>query len=333
MMTLLTGTPGAGKSLYATKLILELIAENERVEKTPIEKRKDSDIVRPIFTDIAGFDHERFGTQVSPEDWTTAPVGSVIFYDECQKKFGPDTKGGRSGRDDIRAMEEHRHKGVDLFFITQRETLLHAHVRALIGRHYHLQRINGAKAVNVFKAEEGVIKTTSPASLKRCDSSTWVYDKKLFDCYKSSELHTHKFTMPKWLRNGLFIIAACLLLLVFAFKYAMGFFTGDAVVAAIQGGDSEQIQKSNISKTDTIDNTIIQESLEPDFQGCVATTNYCRCYLANGAVADISRNECVLEIVKPYKIEERGAGRSERQLFSRSSERENENDLGVATHD
>lgn len=329
MMTLITGTPGAGKSLYATKLILELIAENERVEKTPIEKRKDSDIVRPIFTDISGFDHERFGTQVSPEDWTTAPVGSVIFYDECQKKFGPDNKGGRSGRDDIRAMEEHRHKGVDLFFITQRETLLHAHVRALIGRHYHLQRINGAKAVNIFQADEGVIKTTSPASLKRCDSSTWVYEKRLFECYKSSELHTHKYTMPKWLRNSLLIIAACLILLVIAFRYALGFFTGETIVEAIEGGDVE-IHDSIVTKTDTIDNSIIVKPLEPEFQGCVSTGSYCRCYLLSGAVADISKNECVLEIVKPYKIEPYNPDRDDDALSSRLNESENDDKQGVA---
>ncbi len=198
MITLITGVPGSGKSLYAVKLILEYLKEG-----------------RTVYADIDGLNIE--GVEKSPDDWRDTPDGSVVVYDECQQRFGPDGQ-GRAKNPTIQALEIHRHTGHDLVFITQRERLLHAHIRDLVGRHYHIQRQYGSHNVKIFRRDE-TIDTKSKTALNACDQTLWRYDKKLFDCYKSATVHTHSVKLPMWLKASVFgIIFLIGLALFFGYK-------------------------------------------------------------------------------------------------------------------
>lgn len=335
MLTLVTGTPGAGKSVYSVKLLFEYVETNKQIAAMDDEKREEKGLyVRDIFCDIAGFDHEKYGTKESPEDWTTAPVGSVIFYDECQERFGPDKSAGRSAREDIRALERHRHKGVDIFFITQRETLLHSHVRDLVGIHYHLQNINGAAVANVFKKVGGVISTKSVSALKQCESTTWQYPKKLFSAYKSTELNTHKFVMPKWLKMGIFLLIVSIAMMVFAGSYAIDFFTGETLKSVIidepeSSGSSDSFDSSgsDYSSSNTFQSPDLP--LKPAYQGCVvwSARTRCRCYHNDGSVADLMLSQCLFETEKPNAIfAYNDRSKSETETGSSASERGVRND-------
>lgn len=260
MITLITGVPGSGKSLYAVKLILEHIKEG-----------------RQVYADIDGLCIE--GVQPAPDDWRDTPDGSVVVYDECQQRFGPDGQ-GRAKNPAIQALEVHRHTGHDLIFITQRERLLHAHIRDLVGRHYHIQRQYGSHNVKIFRRDEA-IDTKSKSALNSCDQSLWRYDKKLFDCYKSATVHTHKMALPTWLKMS----GGVALLGVFAFAFFLyqskGFWTGESlsdVVAEaggiVRGGSDPLVVE-------------VTRGRRP-LNGCVvwAQETECRCHDIDGKVAE-----------------------------------------------
>ncbi len=293
MITLITGVPGSGKSLYSTKLILDLIKlKNDSIKK--LQKETDSNEIeklqvniREIYVDINGFDHERFGTKPTPEDWRETPDGSACFYDECQQKFGPDG-GGRSKNPVIQAFEVHRHTGHDIYLITQRERLLHPNIRDLVGKHFHIQRQFGSKTVKIFSRDE-VISTSSTAALNRCDMVPWQYDKKLFDVYQSATVHTHKFQMPNWLKIRLGALALLVLFALFMAFKSFDFFTGAVEYEVVA-------DNSSVQYTDGIDPLVVQVSKPNEhLMGCAVWDQgeTCQCYTVNGHTADLSFSQCM----------------------------------------
>lgn len=269
MITLITGVPGSGKSLYAVKLILEFLKEG-----------------RTVFADIDGLNID--GVQSAPEDWRDTPDGSVVVYDECQQRFGPDGQ-GRAKNPSIQALEVHRHTGHDLVFITQRERLLHAHIRDLVGRHYHIQRQYGSHNVKIFRRDEA-IDTKSKSALNSCDQTLWRYDKKLFDCYKSATVHTHKTSLPTWLK----VSGAVALLGVIAFGFflyqSIGFWTGETLADTV--ADAGGIVRSG-SDPLVVEVTRGRRPLN----GCVvwAQETECRCHDIDGRTVDsLSFQQCMI---------------------------------------
>lgn len=123
MLTLITGAPGAGKSAALVSLIEEL-AKGRAVYVNGIPELK---IPHIELEDLSKW----------PE---VVPDGSIIVGDEIQKWWRP-LGPGQKVPTDIQALETHRHRGLDIFIITQGPRLVHANVRALVGRHIHLRDI------------------------------------------------------------------------------------------------------------------------------------------------------------------------------------------------
>ncbi len=126
MITLITGAPGAGK----TAALVDLL--------TTVGKG------RPVYADgipdlaLPDVDVSPLG---DPHEWhKTVPDGSIIVIDEVQRVWRPRSPGSRVPPD-IEALETHRHKGIDLYIITQGPNLLDRNVRTLVGRHVHLRDI------------------------------------------------------------------------------------------------------------------------------------------------------------------------------------------------
>lgn len=298
MITLITGVPGSGKSQYAVKLILDLLdAKSKAIKELPkLEKEGNPDKIaackaniREIYTDIAGFDHERFGTHETPADWRDTPEGSAVFMDECQERYGPDGS-GRAKNPQIQALEKHRHTGHDLYFITQRERLLHAHIRDLVGRHFHIQRQYGSHNVLIFRRDE-LIDTKSRTALDRCDQIPWRYEKRLFECYKSATVHTHKAMLPAWLKKAVFGMVVGLALVLFLGYKSIGFFTGD------QASEIIDPESEVIASVDGYSEPITVSKRPPArLIGCVvwAQRSECRCHDVYGRVADLEFAQCMI---------------------------------------
>lgn len=177
MFHLRTGTPGSGKTL-----------------STIDELRKITD--RPIYY---------YGIPDLKLDWTEIkdpmryheeiPDGSIFVLDECQKIFPV-----RPPKDPvppaISFIETHRHRGIDIYFITQHPSLLDHHARRLVGQHTHLQRNFGFKFAIKYTNNK-LFDFDNYHELAACEKEKYSYPKNVFELYKSAEIHTVKARYPR----------------------------------------------------------------------------------------------------------------------------------------
>ena len=195
MITIITGTPGAGKTLYTiSKLLLQLVG-------TSITQEVDGEMVtypRKIYTNIRGLmiDHELIdgsneGGLRNWHEW--AKPGAIIVYDEVQKTWEPRANGSKVP-DDIKALETHRHMGVDFILITQGLMLTERNLAMLCGRHLHVRRVGNMPFAVVYEWDHA---SRTLMYAKAIAKAPWRYDKKVFKLYKSADLHTKtKRSMP-----------------------------------------------------------------------------------------------------------------------------------------
>lgn len=270
MLILITGVPGSGKTLYAVGLIHDYLKQG-----------------REVYADIDGLNIP--GVHPAPLDWRECPDGSVVVYDECQQRFGPDGA-GRSGREDIQEFEVHRHRGFDIVLITQHPKLLHAHIRRLIGRHHHVFRMYGGNTAKIF-TRDGQIDIDKPAQLRDQDSQLWTYPKQHFGDYKSATVHTHKRQLPAWLKRSAIGIAVVLALAVFAAKNASDFFSGNFSKEA----KAQPAPMRAVASTAPADTPVIFE-----VSGCISSSLACRCYGTKGQpILDMDEKTCRAYTDKP----------------------------------
>jgi hypothetical protein len=177
MITLITGQPGAGKTLYA----LNFVKDRAEKENRPVYFSGINDLKLPWLELDSG------------EDWHKVPSGSIVILDECQRVFRPRAQGS-SVPEYVSKLETHRHDGIDLVLVTQHPMLADNNVRRLVGQHFHVVRAFGTKKATVH--EWGEVKTD--CDKRRSDSirHDFFYPRKSFDWYKSAELHTHKARIP-----------------------------------------------------------------------------------------------------------------------------------------
>lgn len=176
-ITLVTGLPGHGKTLYT------LSRWKDEAEKAS----------RPVFHNgIKGLNISGW-QEWDIQKWQDLPSGALMIIDECQFSFPQ--RGRGQPPDWIERLATHRHLGLDFVIITQNPMLIDSFVRRLVDRHFHVVRkfgthfatihefVNGCKE-NVDKSREGSIR------------HEWRYPKEVFDWYTSAELHTVKRRIP-----------------------------------------------------------------------------------------------------------------------------------------
>jgi len=209
MITLITGTPGAGKTAWTVQELTRLPAQRKvfvhgipelKIAHEPIYCRSElCDLCNQAKDD----DEVIFYSHVGPfgplpanrgwpvitgrlyvEDWPLwATHGSLIVIDEVQRIWRPTASGAKLG-DDISRLETHRHSGLDFWLISQGPHLFHSNVRLLIGKHIHLvSKWNGRSEYEWPECRQNVT--------SRSDAVTRPYTlpKKVFGLYKSASLH------------------------------------------------------------------------------------------------------------------------------------------------
>lgn len=191
MITLITGVPGAGKTLYCVDEILTPAADSGRA----------------VYVD--GIPDLLLSHQVAPDplqwpEW--APDGALIVIDECQRIWRPEAA-GKTPHASIAALETHRHHGLDFAIMTQHPNLLHNNVRRLVGRHIHLRRTS--LGVYLYEWSECV---NPDSSWKTALVKTkWSHPKRSFGKYKSAEIHNKvKFRIPR----SVFVLGFCVVSII-----------------------------------------------------------------------------------------------------------------------
>lgn len=176
MIGLITGLPGNGKTLYA----LNFIKAKAEKENRPVYYSGIADLALPW-------------TEFDGEKWMDCPPNSIIVIDECQRIYRPRSYGSNVPPH-VAELETHRHKGVDIFLITQHPMLVDSNVRRLVGLHFHVVRKFGMAASTVH--EWTSVKENCDKNRDESTRHEFKFPKDSYSWYKSAEVHTHKARIP-----------------------------------------------------------------------------------------------------------------------------------------
>ncbi|MGR2928327.1 zonular occludens toxin domain-containing protein [Acidithiobacillus ferriphilus] len=188
MLGLYTGAPGAGKTL---KMLNDHLA--------------NADGSRPIYVyGVEGLvPSDKWFPLEDPKDWAKCPHGSIVLVDEAQAVFRP-RRPGDPLPEYVSAAETHRHLGLDLYMTTQYPMLIDAHLRRLVSDHQHLVNVWGLKGrSSVFEWDEAQDDPKDPRARKLARKFMFPYPKKVYELYKSAQVHTKKPRVPKWFKFGI----------------------------------------------------------------------------------------------------------------------------------
>ncbi len=186
MITLITGAPGSGKTLYCIdKLIQPLVGTS--VKETDANGNT-VEHERRIYSNINGLqlDHEFVDAawlEKLPENKTT---GAVVVFDEVQRVW-PNRPTGSKKPPAVEYLETHRHDGIDVILLTQNPQLLDPAVRALVGRHLHMRRAGALSGAVVYEWDS----CSNALNFKNAFSKKpYRYSRKVYKLYKSAKVHT-----------------------------------------------------------------------------------------------------------------------------------------------
>lgn len=194
MIYLFTGVPGAGKTLNAIKFALE----GDQFKNRPTYAHRINEL------NVEGWE---VIDQEQAKNWFELPEGSVIIIDECQDIWRP-RKAGSPVPETVQRLEKHRHMGIDLILTCQYPRQIDIGVRRMVTSHTHLHRPMGGQRVSSFQWDKVQDNPDDYHERKKAVTSTVKLDKKIFDLYKSAEIHTVKRKIPpKLILLGILVLS------------------------------------------------------------------------------------------------------------------------------
>lgn len=238
-VVLITGRPGAGKTLSAVKMLIDESLPSGRL----------------VYADIDGLEFDKLGVkrlhnrascpaailewvpeevkrdpgedrpgQSAAENWWQLPEGSCIYLDECQRVFPVRNPASRVPVH-VSEFETHRHKGYDVFLITQGPRLIDRHIHDLVDRHVHLYRAFGLARSTRYEWN-GINTSPDPEQGKdNASKANFSFPAKYFSFYKSASVHTVKKRIP-W--APILMLAGSVPVFAFLMFFIFGRLTGGA---------------------------------------------------------------------------------------------------------
>jgi len=291
-VTLVTGLPGNGKTLYSVCMIKEWAEkENRQVYYHGIEVLDKQSLPWDEFQD--------------PKTWHKLPHGAVIVIDEAHKVF-PVRPQGSKVPEHVEAIAELRHQGHNLVLITQHPMELDSAIRRRVGRHLHAVRRFGMQACAVFewaRCVENCDKTRKDAIRHE-----WAFNTRAFSWYKSAEIHTIKRKIPK----KVFFLALVPVALIVAVWYvysifakqrapaevtpvsvsASGVSVNTAAASPFKWFDDRTPRVKGLPHTAPIYDQVTQPVRAPYPAACVANAKRCQCYTHQATRLDVTDELC-----------------------------------------
>lgn len=278
MITLITGVPGSGKSLYT-------VAELLKPLQSATFEHEGSTVKRVLYTNIKNLllDHIYLDKDDLLKWPTWCKPGDVICYDEVQEVWRPRGVGAGTP-DSIAKLETHRHMGVDFVLITQHPNLLDQNIRRLVGRHLHVRRIANMALSVVYEWDHA----SNPGMVKTAITTRpWRYPKWAYKLYKSAEAHTKQ---PRKLPFALLVLLIA----------AAGLAYGTTVVSSrmterFSGTVKQDVTNKPVALTSpasviplSVQNVPIIANVAPVassplvVSGCISVRERCECYTSSG---------------------------------------------------
>lgn len=185
---LVTGTPGAGKTLNT----IEAVHKRALKESRAVYYANIKGITFDNWHEME--DHRQEGvnldTAITPHSWYNAPDGSILLIDECQD-FYPSTSANKAQPDYIMKMATHRHRGYDIYLITQGPNLINSKIKDWVTPHIHYRRLWGGNKTYRYINEQVInnirdVRAVAEAAIRQKVK----LNKQYFDAYTSSVMHT-----------------------------------------------------------------------------------------------------------------------------------------------
>ncbi|MFC0267940.1 zonular occludens toxin domain-containing protein [Kushneria aurantia] len=282
---LISGVPGAGKTLRAVDTVRRLI---------DMEAGQD----RPLFGNVNGLKAQ----SPIPDEWMDCPDGAIVLIDECQQRWRRYRSTGTPPAE-ISALETHRHRGIDFVLTCQNPQQLTADVRSLVDTHEHLMRKGGLNGAVVSRWEGQC--HSSPASHRKdadCEQQIWRYPKEVFSMYQSASMHTVQRRLPRILYVAPAVLIAAVVAIYFAFSSTINTLILDAN-ADDSSSDTSASRQSELN--------IGQAAQSSEREVVVATSGgsindeICRLFDSDGVRLNVSLPVCLdaLEFGLPQSVE------------------------------
>lgn len=310
MLTMITGTPGAGKSLYTVwEIARKVPGSTLEVDGEAVPRRLLSNIKNLLL------EHETIGADELNTWHQWAKPGDVIIFDEVQEVWRPRGMGSKVP-DCIAALETHRHKGVDIVLVTQHPLLCDPNIRRLINQHLHLRRVTKKMAM-VYEWDH----CSNISSLKTAiQSRLWHHPSAAYSLYKSAQAHTKPTQrLPRVFYLGLVALAGAAFLVPNAIgrlQNSFGMGEKSAVVSPAKNGSSipptySSAPKNPASAPPTYSSAADQpppRTVVGDFQapprtvvaGCmVSPVKSCECFDTSGQKVDADPDRCESLTARP----------------------------------
>lgn len=321
-ITLITGVPGSGKTLYAVSKLLQPIIGSQ----IPVDDDEGRTVMhtRSVFTNINGLllDHELIdangawewdkdsgdwvlaGTPGGLHDWHQwAQPGAFIVFDEFQKAWPPRPNGSRIPPD-VQALDTHRHMGVDFVLLTQNCLNVDRHILGLVDRHLHVRRLANSHTAIVYEWDHASRSLLYKNALNR---SPFRYDKDAFKLYKSARVHTkQRRSLP-----GLvwFILIGFVALLFLGPAAYSRINSKTASLAPAKSASSPVVPVQAAASAPASDDDpgplsrsrdrlaskageLVGEVEALEVAGCAVLRDECKCYDKGGAVVDLEPDAC-----------------------------------------
>lgn len=304
MIHLITGQPGAGKTLYALTYALALAKSGLKLGEATLQREVYYNGIKDLKLPWIPLE--------DATKWFGCPTGSIVVIDEAQRVFR--VRGvGAVVPDYVSALETHRHSGLDLVVITQHPMLLDTNLRRLVGRHLHVVRAFGMQHATVHEWSE--LNAAPEKSREGSVRHEFKYPKEAFGWYQSAEVHTHKRRIPMRL---FFLILFPVLLGGLVWIVVKHFAKlGDSAPAAksVKGGTvdatgareppsksgqvaAREYLASRVPVVPGLPHTapafheVTTPKVAPSPAACVASADRCACFTAQATVLNIPVDMC-----------------------------------------
>jgi zona occludens toxin len=320
VLTIVTGNPGAGKSLHTVSTVESMRIKDKREvfqdgiedllfdwKRLPVEIRKEKrrgvevDVIIPL--------------------WDKIPDGSIVVIDECWRVFPIRTQGSVVP-DFVQFLATHRHRGLDIVLATQQvKTQVDTFVRGLVGQHIHLDRKAGLPYSMRYEWER-CSDPTSTKDLGTARSSRWMFPKEFYGQYKSATEHTHKRNLPT---KQLLTLGICAVLVVVLFIFAIhslspkrkagsiaadssGRVAGKVAAPTFSGNDfwvrDRVARVAGVPASAPVFDALQHVSSQPRPEGCMSMVRgysvECECTGPNHSVLQISLSQCLALVKKGW---------------------------------
>lgn len=300
-ITLITGLPGHGKGIFS----LDTVNKLEQSSKRPVYYHNVKDLAL------------KWHELKDPKEWVNCPEGSIILLDEAWQTF-PLRANAQTPPDYVAQLATHRHKGFDIFIVTQQPTQLDTFVRKLVDHHYHVVRKFGSQAAFVHQFVG--LNADPQKSRKNSIKHNYPYPKKVYEWYKSAEVHTVQTKRPMRIYFLWFGVPVLLVGAIYFINGMLNPKTGmiaEGMQADING-KGEKVKTIDTTSVSTSRESIKQltfyEAHKPELQdfphtapvyaelvqpkvapypaACVQMGNLCKCYTQQGTKLQTSDSVC-----------------------------------------